>query len=149
MKYSRQFYPGTTLPAVNRRRFMDPTCKLEKLREVSMEDVVKILGHRVPGSEYKSIHPPLEEGSEPNCPIRQLVEPLDGAKAGDRIRYIQFTDSVYFAPIAPFVRAWMYMSRFRGIDTGSLSGRQIMARKRSLFSRKSSRARFRGRSPCR
>lgn len=126
MAYKRQFYPGNTSPAKNRRRFMDPSEKLDKLREISMENVVKILGHRQPGEEYKSIHPPLEEGTEPDCPIRELVEPIDGAKAGDRIRYVQFTDSVYFAPIAPYVRAWMYMSRYRGLDTGTLSGRQII-----------------------
>jgi methyl-coenzyme M reductase gamma subunit len=126
MSYQRQFYPGGSLPAKNRRRFMDPSVKLDKLREVAMEDVVKILGHRQPGEEYKSIHPPLEEGTEPDCPIRQLVTPLPGAKAGDRIRYVQFTDSVYFAPIIPYVRAWMNVSRFRGVDTGTLSGRQII-----------------------
>ena len=126
MAYSRQFYPGTSVPAKNRRRFMDPSEEIKKMREVAMEDVVKILGHRTPGSEYMSIHPPLEEGNEPDCAIRELVKPIDGAKAGDRIRYVQFTDSVYFAPTAPYVRAWMYMSRFRGIDTGTLSGRQII-----------------------
>jgi methyl-coenzyme M reductase gamma subunit len=126
MAYKRQFYPGTTIPAKNRRRYMDPNIKLDKLRELSMEDVVKILGHRQPGEEYKSVHPPLEEGTEPDCPIRQLVEPTPGAKAGDRIRYVQFTDSVYFAPIVPYVRAWMNVSRFRGVDTGTLSGRQII-----------------------
>jgi methyl-coenzyme M reductase gamma subunit len=126
MAYQRQFYPGTSVPAKNRRRFMDPSVKLDKLREVAMEDVVKILGHRQPGEEFKSIHPPLEEGTEPDCPIRQLVTPLPGAKTGDRIRYVQFTDSVYFAPIVPYVRAWMNVSRFRGVDTGTLSGRQII-----------------------
>ncbi|MDH7508880.1 MAG: coenzyme-B sulfoethylthiotransferase subunit gamma [Methanomassiliicoccales archaeon] len=126
MAYKRQFYPGTTIPAKNRRRYIDPNVKLDKLRELSMEDVVKILGHRQPGEEYKSVHPPLEEGTEPDCPIRQLVEPTPGAKAGDRIRYVQFTDSVYFAPIVPYVRAWMNVSRFRGVDTGTLSGRQII-----------------------
>jgi len=126
MAYKRQFYPGTTTPAKNRRRFMDPSQELKKLREISMENVVKILGHRAPGEDYKSVHPPLEEGTEPDCPIRQLVEPIEGAKAGDRIRYVQFTDSVYFAPIAPYVRAWMYLSRWRGLDTGTLSGRQII-----------------------
>jgi len=126
MAYKRQFYPGTTQVAKNRRRFMDPSQKLEKLRDVPMEDVVKILGHREPGEEYKSTHPPLEEGTEPDCPIRQLVNPIDGAKAGDRVRYVQFTDSVYFAPIAPYVRAWMYLARYRGVDTGTLSGRQII-----------------------
>ena len=91
-----------------------------------MDDVVRIMGHRKPGEDYKSIHPPLDEGSEPDCPVRQLVTPIEGAKKGDRIRYIQFTDSVYFAPAVPYVRAQMYVSRIRGIDTGTLSGRQII-----------------------
>lgn len=126
MAYKRQFYPGTTVPAVNRRRYLDPSQQLKKLREVAMDDVVRILGHRQPGEEYKSMHPPLEEANEPDCPIRQLVTPLEGAKKGDRVRYVQFTDSVYFAPISPYQRAWMYLSRYRGIDTGTLSGRQII-----------------------
>ncbi len=126
MAYQRQYYPGSSQVAKNRRRYMDADAKLNKLRDVAMEDVVRILGHRAPGEEYKSIHPPLEEGSEPDDVIRQLVVPLDGAKKGDRIRYVQFTDSVYFAPISPYQRAWMYMSRLRGIDTGTLSGRQII-----------------------
>ncbi len=125
-KYERQFYPGTSVPAKNRKRFIDPKVKLEKLREIAMDDVVKILGHRQPGEDYKSIHPPLEESNEPDCPIRQMVTPIEGAKKGDRIRYVQFTDSVYFAPIVPYCRSWMYMSRFRGVDTGCLSGRNII-----------------------
>ena len=133
MAYKRQFYPGTTTPAKNRRRYMDPKVKLKKLRDVSMDDVVRIMGHRQPGEDYKSIHPPIEEGKEPNCPIRKLVTPIEGAKHGDRVRYIQFTDSVYFAPISPYQRAWMYLSRYRGIDTGTLSGRQIIeVRERNL-----------------
>ncbi len=123
-KYERQFYPGMSVPAKNRRRFIDPSKKLEKLREVAMDDVVKIMGHRAPGTDYKSIHPPLDEGTEPDCSVRQVVTPIEGAKKGDRIRYIQFTDSVYFAPAIPYIRAQMYMSRLRGIDTGTLSGRQ-------------------------
>ncbi|HOK28775.1 MAG TPA: coenzyme-B sulfoethylthiotransferase subunit gamma, partial [Methanomassiliicoccaceae archaeon] len=79
-----------------RRRYMDPSEKLKKLRDVAMDDVIRILGHRAPGEDYKSIHPPLAEGSEPEDLIRQLVTPIEGAKAGDRIRYVQFTDSVYF-----------------------------------------------------
>ena len=126
MAYKRQFYPGTTVPAANRRRYMDPKQNLKKLRTVAMDDVVRIMGHRNPGEEYKSIHPPIEEGKEPDCPIRALVTPIKGAKAGDRVRYVQFTDSVYFAPISPYQRAWMYLSRFRGLDTGTLSGRQII-----------------------
>jgi len=126
MAYTRQFYPGNSVPAKNRRRYMDPKMKLGKLRDLAMEDVVKILGHRQPGEEYKSIHPPLEEGDEPDDVIRKFVAPLEGARKGDRIRYVQFTDSVYFAPISPYQRAWMYMTRYRGIDTGTLSGRQII-----------------------
>lgn len=133
MAYKRQFYPGTTTPAVARRRIMDPKVKLKKLRDVPIEDVVRLMGHRNPGEDYKAIHPPIEEGSEPNCPIRKLVVPIEGAKHGDRIRYIQFSDSVYFAPVSPYQRAWMYISRHRGIDTGTLSGRQIIeVRERDL-----------------
>lgn len=128
-----QYYPGTTKVAQNRRKFCDPNIELEKMREVSDEDVVKILGHRAPGEEYPSVHPPLEEMDEPDDPIRELVEPLDGAKAGDRVRYIQFTDSMYNAPAHPFVRARAYLCRFRGADAGTLSGRQIIeTRERDL-----------------
>ena len=56
-----QFYPGTSQVAQNRRNFCDPEYELEKLREISDEDVVKILGHRAPGEEYKSVHPRLAE----------------------------------------------------------------------------------------
>ena len=97
-----QYYPGTSQVAENRRKFMDPSNDLEVLREISDEDVVKILGHRAPGEEYKSVHPPLEEMDEPDDIIRELVTPIDGAKAGDRVRYIQFTDSMYFAPAQPY-----------------------------------------------
>ena len=126
MAYKRQFYPGISQVAKNRRRFMDPSQELKKLRDVSLDDVVRIMGHRSPGEEYKSIHPPLEEGNEPDDLIRQLVTPIEGAKKGDRVRYVQFADSVYFAPMVPYVRAWAYMSRIRGFDTGTLSGRQII-----------------------
>jgi len=133
MAYSRQFYPGESSPAKARRRIMDPKVKLKKLRDVPIEDVVRLMGHRNPGEDYRAIHPPIEEGSEPDCPIRKLVTPIEGAKHGDRIRYIQFTDSVYFAPVSPYQRAWMYLSRHRGIDTGTLSGRQIIeVRERDL-----------------
>lgn len=128
-----QFYPGTSQVAQNRRNFSDPDYKLEKLREISDEDVVKILGHRAPGEEYKSVHPPLDEMDEPDDVVRELVTPIDGAKAGDRVRYIQFVDSMYFAPAHPFLRARSYLNRFRGIDTGTLSGRQVLeARERDV-----------------
>lgn len=128
-----QFYPGTSKVAENRRRFSNPDVELEKLREISDEDVVNILGHRAPGEEYPSVHPPLEEMDEPDDAIREMVVPLDGAKAGDRVRYIQFTDSMYFAPAQPFLRSRAYLCRFRGADAGTLSGRQILeTRERDL-----------------
>ena len=128
-----QYYPGTSKVAENRRRFCNPEVELEKLREISDEDVVKILGHRAPGEEYPSVHPPLEEMDEPDDAIREMVEPLDGAKAGDRVRYIQFADSMYFAPAHPFLRSRAYLCRYRGADAGTLSGRQIIeTRERDL-----------------
>ncbi|MCP8305201.1 MAG: coenzyme-B sulfoethylthiotransferase subunit gamma [archaeon] len=122
-EYSPQFYPGTTEPAVNRRKYMDPSYTWEKLRSISDEDVVRLLGHRAPGEAYGSVHPPLEEMKEPDDPIRKLVEPTPGAKAGDRVRYVQLTDSVYLSPFAPFTRTWAINWRYRGLDTGVLSGR--------------------------
>ncbi|MBM4240766.1 MAG: coenzyme-B sulfoethylthiotransferase subunit gamma [Euryarchaeota archaeon] len=128
-----QFYPGTTKVAQNRRNFCNPDYTLEKLREVSDEDVVKILGHRAPGEEYPSVHPPIDELDEPEDAVREMVIPIDGAKAGDRVRYIQFSDSMYFAPCHPFIRARSYLWRFRGADAGVLSGRQIIeTRERDL-----------------
>jgi methyl-coenzyme M reductase gamma subunit len=128
-----QFYPGTTKVAQNRRNFCNPDYELEKMREISDEDVVKILGHRAPGEEYPSVHPPLEEMDEPEDAIREMVQPLDGAKAGDRVRYIQFADSMYFAPAHPFLRSRAYVTRYRGADAGTLSGRQILeTRERDL-----------------
>lgn len=128
-----QFYPGTSQVAQNRRNFSNPDYELEVLREISDEDVVKVLGHRAPGEEYKSVHPPLDEMDEPDDIVRELVTPIDGAKAGDRVRYIQFADSMYFAPAQPYLRARSYVNRYRGIDTGTLSGRQIIeARERDV-----------------
>ncbi len=133
MKYKAQFVPGTTIISENRKKYMNPEYKLKKLRSLSDEDIVLVLGHRAPGEDFKSVHPPLDEMGEPDCIIRELVEPTEGAKAGDRIRYVQFTDSVYSAPITPYQRAWAYMHRYRGIDTGTLSGRQIIeARERDV-----------------
>lgn len=127
------FVPGSSKVAANRRKQMDPTKKLDKVRDVSDDDVVAILGHRTPGSAYVATHPPLSEMGEPEDPMRELVKPTDGAAAGDRIRYIQFTDSMYFAPAVPYVRSWMAATRFRGVDPGTLSGRQIIeARERDL-----------------
>ncbi|MCS7140306.1 MAG: coenzyme-B sulfoethylthiotransferase subunit gamma [Candidatus Nezhaarchaeota archaeon] len=122
-EYKPQFYPGMSLIAQNRRKYMDSSYQLKRLRSISDEDIVRLLGHRAPGEAYKTVHPPLEEMGEPDCPIRKIVEPTPGAKAGDRIRYIQFTDSVYFAPLHPVIRCWVYHNRWRGVDPGSLSGR--------------------------
>jgi methyl-coenzyme M reductase gamma subunit len=122
-EYKPQFYPGSKSPAANRRKYLDPSYQFKKLRSMSDEDLVKLLDHRIPGEAYKSVHPPIEEMVEPSCPIRKMVDPTAGTKAGDRIRYIQLTDSVYFAPLSPVVRCWIYQSRYRGVDPGALSGR--------------------------
>ena len=68
-----QIYPGTSQVAQNRRNFTDPEYELEKLREISDEDVVKILGHRAPGEEYKSVHPPLDEMDEPDDIVTGVI----------------------------------------------------------------------------
>lgn len=128
-----QFTPGGSLVAQNRRKFMDPTKKLEKLREIAEEDVVRLLAHRAPGEAYKSIHPPIEELEEPECSVREMVKPTPGAAAGDRIRYVQFTDSMFFAPATPRIRPMMWYNRYRGVDCGVLSGRTIVeARERDV-----------------
>jgi len=120
-----QYTAGNSHVADNRRKYMDPSYKLEKMRDIAEEDVVRLLAHRAPGEEYKSIHPPLEEMEEPECAVREMVEPTEGAKAGDRIRYVQFTDSMQFSPITPRQRAWSEYNRHKGIDVGVLSGRTI------------------------
>ena len=104
-----QFVPGTSKVAANRRKALDPSKTLDKVRDVSDDDVVAILGHRTPGTAYASTHPPLSEMGEPEDPMRELVKPTEGAAAGDRIRYIQFTDSMYFAPMVPYRtgRGWL------------------------------------------
>jgi methyl-coenzyme M reductase gamma subunit len=103
------------------------------LRDIPEEDVVRLLAHRAPGEEYKSIHPPLEEMEEPECAVREMVEPTEGAKAGDRIRYVQFTDSMQFSPITPYQRAHSAFCRYKGVDPGVLSGRTIIeARERDV-----------------
>jgi len=133
MAFKPQYGPGTTLVAENRRKQMDPKKKLDKVRDVTDEDVVLLLGHRAPGQAYPTAHPPLAEAGEPDCPIRKVVEATPGAKAGDRVRYIQFTDSMFNAPCHPYQRTYTECYRFRGIDPGTLSGRQIVeCRERDL-----------------
>lgn len=131
MAYERQFYPGATSVAENRRKHMSG--KLEKLREISDEDLTAVLGHRAPGSDYPSTHPPLAEMGEPACSTRENVAATPGAAAGDRVRYIQFTDSMYNAPATPYFRSYFAAINFRGVDPGTLSGRQIVeARERDM-----------------
>ena len=57
--YVSQLYPGTSRSSINRRKYMDPKTKYEKLRSISDEDLVRVLGHRKPGEAYKTVHPPL------------------------------------------------------------------------------------------
>lgn len=131
MAYKRQFYPGATSVAANRRKHMSGN--LEKLREISDEDLTAVLGHRAPGSDYPSTHPPLAEMGEPACSTRENVAPTPGAAAGDRVRYIQFADSMYNAPATPYFRSYFAAINFRGVDPGTLSGRQIVeARERDM-----------------
>ena len=126
MAYKPQYGPGTSKVAEVRRNQMNPNVKLEKIRSVTDEDIVLIMGHRAPGQAYPSAHPPLAEQGEPDCPIRKIVKPTEGAKAGDRVRYIQFADSMLNAPCQPYQRTYLEMYRYRGIDPGTLSGRQIV-----------------------
>jgi len=123
MAYKPQYYPGATSVAANRRKHMSGD--VEKLREISDEDLTAILGHRAPGSDYPSTHPPLAEMGEPECSIRELVEPIAGAKAGDRVRYVQFVDSMYNGPSVPYWRTYHAAINYRGVDPGTLSGRQV------------------------
>ncbi len=123
MAYKPQYYPGNTSPAKNRRKHMSN--ELEKMRDVSDEDLTAILGHRAPGSDYPSTHPPLSEMGEPDDPIREAVEPTPGAAAGDRVRYVQFADSMYNAPATPYFRSYHAAINFRGVDPGTLSGREV------------------------
>lgn len=131
MAYEAQYSPGETKIAQNRRNHMDPDFELKKIREIADEDIVKVLGHRNPGEGYKSVHPPLEEMDFEEDMMKELVEPIPGAAAGNRTRYVQFTDSMYNAPAQPYDRARSYMWRFRGVDTGTLSGRQVVEMRES------------------
>lgn len=131
MAYEPQFYPGATSVGANRRKHMSGD--LEKIREISDEDLTAVLGHRAPGSDYPSTHPPLAEMGEPACSVREAVEATPGAKAGDRVRYVQFADSMYNAPATPYFRSYFAAINFRGVDPGTLSGRQIVeARERDM-----------------
>ena len=101
MAYKPQYYPGATKIAQNRRDHLNPEVELEKLREIPDDEIVKVMGHRQPGEDYKTVHPPLEEMDLPEDYVRDLVEPITGAKGGHRTIYIQFADSMYNAPAQP------------------------------------------------
>lgn len=135
MKRTPQYGPGISVVAESRRNQMNPNYPLKKIRHITDEDIVMLMGHRAPGAGFKSVHPPIGELQEPECPMRKLVAPTEGAKHGDRVRYIQFADSMYNAPCQPYQRTYAEMYRFRAIDPGTLSGRQIVeCRERDLES---------------
>jgi methyl-coenzyme M reductase gamma subunit len=121
--FEKQFYPGMGNVSDRRRKILNPEKRLIKLRDLPDDAVVSLLGHRLPGSLYKSIHPPLDELIEEYDPIKILIKPTPGARAGDRVR---FTDSFWRPPFAPWLRARFYFMRFRGVDTVIYSGREIM-----------------------
>ncbi len=125
-EFKRQFCPGSSDVAKNRRAFLDKNKPLGKVREIPDEDIVLLLGHRRPGQAYESLHPPLDEVKEPPCPIKELVEPTPGARHGDRIRTTMFSDSIFNAPLIPWIRAMGTLSRFRGIDIVPYSSRTLM-----------------------
>ncbi|OFV67101.1 MAG: methyl coenzyme M reductase subunit gamma [Candidatus Syntrophoarchaeum caldarius] len=126
-------YPGNDPVGARRRELLSPESKFKRLREISDNDLVLLLGHRNPGEEYGSAHPPLDELEQKDDPIADLIEPSAGARAGDRIKYLQMTDSVYYSPSAPTFRGRMYHVRYPGIDTIVYSGRQLMeTRERDL-----------------
>ncbi len=125
-KYKSQIYPGADKVSYRRRRACDKTKKLTKFRSIPDDNLVLLLGHRFKGESYVSVHPPLDELIEKYDPIKEIVQPTPGARAGDRIRFVQFTDSMHYPPMAPWLRPRMYFARFRGIDTMVYSGRQLL-----------------------
>ena len=130
--YEPQYYPGTTLIAKNRRKFMTSDFK-KPLRDMSDEDLTAILGHREPGTDYPSEHPPLAEMGEPDCPVREMVTPTPGAAAGDRVKYVRFVDSMYNAPATPYWRSYHAAINFRGISIIAQSGlHTVQMRERDL-----------------
>lgn len=116
VKYQRQFYPGCDSSSLRRIKIMDPDKRLIKIRHVPDDDIIRLLGHRAAGSLYSSLHPPLDELIEKFDPIKELVIPSNGAKMGDRMKYVQFIDAM-IGPYAPWLRLRSYFTRFRGVDT--------------------------------
>lgn len=125
-KFEPQIYPGKDEVSERRRKLWDKRRRLIKYRDVSDDDITRLLGHRAVGALYVSVHPPLEELIEPYDPIKSLVTPTPGARAGDRIRFVQFSDSFWHPPITPYARQRFYFSRFRGVDVVCYSGRSLL-----------------------
>ena len=133
--YQQQIYPGAERVSDRRRKIMDKSTRLTKFRSVPDDNLVLILGHRMTGESYISVHPPLDELMENYDPVKELIEPTAGARAGDRIRFIQMSDTAFYPTIAPWLRARMYMSRYRGVDTVVYSARELLEmRERDLES---------------
>lgn len=126
-----QLYPGTTKIAENNRRVYDSSERLRRLREISLDNVVLLLGHRRPGEAVPTVHPSLDDIQEPDCPIREMVEPTPGAKAGERLNYVQISDTYHFSPGSPYPRARKYIYRYRGVDVGVLTARTIVEMRES------------------
>ena len=120
------------LPTTGASRWTRPTSW--KSSAMSPTRTSSLLWDTVHQAQPTRVHTRRSPSSRnPACPIRKLVTPTDGAKAGDRVRYIQFTDSMYNAPCQPYLRSYLEAYRFRGIDPGTLSGRQIIeCRERDL-----------------
>ncbi len=125
-KYEPQIYPGKDDVSERRKKLFDKHRRLTKYRDIPDDDITRILGHRSVGALYVSVHPPLEELIEPYDPIKKLVVPTPGARAGDRIRFAQFSDSFWHPSIAPYARVRLYFNRFRGIDVVSYASRCIL-----------------------
>ncbi|MHA1830592.1 MAG: coenzyme-B sulfoethylthiotransferase subunit gamma [Candidatus Helarchaeota archaeon] len=115
-EFEPQYYPECDYVAERRRKIMNPNRRLTKLRHIPDDNIISLLGHRAPGGLYTSIHPPLDELMESFDPIKELIVPSDGAKMGDRIRFVQIIDSFWRPPVAPWLRHKFYFTRFRGAD---------------------------------
>ena len=126
IEYRPQIYPGADEVSERRRKYWDKSRRLAKYRDIPDDDLTRLLGHRPVGALYVSVHPPLEELIEPYDPIKSLVVPTPGAKAGDRIRFVQFSDSFWHPPVTPYARQRLYFNRLRGIDVVTYSSRCIL-----------------------
>lgn len=125
IKYIRQYYPGCDVSSFRRKKIIDPDKRLIKIRNVPDDDIIRLLGHRAAGSLYSSLHPPLDELIEKFDPIKELVEASDGAKMGDRMKFVQFIDGM-IGPHAPWLRMRSYFNRFRGVDTVIDAGKVLL-----------------------